>query len=44
MLDATGGAGTRTLKFRGGMGLLGVIGAGAAGDDGAERVEDVAGA
>jgi len=26
MLDAMGGAGTRTLKFRGGMGLLGVIG------------------
>ncbi len=26
MLDAMDGAGTRTLKFRGGMGLLGVIG------------------
>jgi nitrate reductase alpha subunit len=26
MLEAMGGAGTRTLKFRGGMGLLGVIG------------------
>lgn len=26
MLDAMGGSGTRTLKFRGGMGLLGVIG------------------
>lgn len=26
MLDAMGGAGTRCLKFRGGMGLLGVIG------------------
>lgn len=26
MLDAMSGAGTRTLKFRGGMGLLGVIG------------------
>ncbi|HWP63379.1 MAG TPA: molybdopterin-dependent oxidoreductase [Candidatus Binatia bacterium] len=26
MLDAMGGAGTRTLKFRGGMGLLGVLG------------------
>ena len=26
MVDATGGAGTRTCKFRGGMGLLGVIG------------------
>jgi nitrate reductase alpha subunit len=26
MLDAMGGAGTRTLKFRGGMGLLGVVG------------------
>jgi hypothetical protein len=26
MLDAMAGAGTRTLKFRGGMGLLGVIG------------------
>ena len=26
MLDMMGGAGTRTLKFRGGMGLLGVIG------------------
>ena len=26
MIDETGGAGTRTLKFRGGMGLLGVIG------------------
>lgn len=26
MIDAMGGAGTRTLKFRGGMGLLGVIG------------------
>ena len=26
MLDAMGDAGTRTLKFRGGMGLLGVIG------------------
>ena len=26
MIDAMGGAGTRTLKFRGGMGLLGVLG------------------
>jgi nitrate reductase alpha subunit len=26
MIEAMGGAGTRTLKFRGGMGLLGVIG------------------
>ncbi len=26
MIDATQGAGTRTMKFRGGMGLLGVIG------------------
>ncbi len=26
MVDATGGAGTRTIKMRGGMGLLGVIG------------------
>ena len=26
MVEATGGAGTRTMKFRGGMGLLGVLG------------------
>jgi nitrate reductase alpha subunit len=26
MVAATGGAGTRTIKMRGGMGLLGVIG------------------